>query len=121
DVGMPLPNVWLGFTAEDQEHFDRRWPIMREIPAAVRFCSYEPAIGELRLTPHYRSGLGGLNWLICGGESGKGHRPMHPIWERDIRFDCEQAGISYFFKQLAGKQAIPADFPLVRQFPEVPH
>lgn len=114
-------NVWLGFTAEDQEHFDRRWPIVRKIPAAVRFCSYEPAIGPLRLTWHYRTGLGGLNWLICGGESGPGHRPMDLAWEEAIRIDCQQAGISYFLKQFAGKRPIPADFPLVRQFPEVPH
>lgn len=121
-------NVWLGFTAEDQEHFDRRWPIMREIPAVVRFCSYEPAIGPLRLPPLRRldgsridGDAEGLNWLICGGESGKGHRPMPLEWESAIREDCRAFGIPYFFKQLAGKQPIPADFPLVRQFPEVSH
>lgn len=116
--GIP-PNVWLGFTAEDQEHFDRRWPIMREIPAAVRFCSYEPAIGPLTL--HTGTTLHGLHWLICGGESGHGHRPMEPEWEQNIRNECRGSGIAYFFKQFAGKRPIPPDFPLVRQFPEVPH
>ena len=56
-----------------------------------------------------------------GGESGKGHRPMPLEWESAIREDCRAFGIPYFFKQLAGKQPIPADFPLVRQFPEVSH
>jgi protein gp37 len=116
---MDWQNVWLGFTAEDQEHFDRRWPIMRDIPAVVRFCSYEPAIGPLRLRG--MGDMAGLGWLICGGESGKGHRPMEPEWERLVRNDCFRFGIPYFFKQLAGKRPIPADFPVVRQFPEVPH
>lgn len=119
NVAMPWPNIWLGFTAEDQEHFDRRWPIMREIPAVVRFCSYEPAIGPLRLLSG--NNVAGLDWLICGGESGPGHRPMDLQWEEFIRNDCLGLGIAYFFKQLAGKRSIPADFPLVRQFPEVRH
>jgi protein gp37 len=108
------PNVWLGTTCEDQPNFDHRWPILHKIPAAVRFISYEPAIGPLRLHlngPH-------PDWLICGGESGRGHREMLGHWESDIRHDCKQAGVSYFFKQMAGKRPIPADFPIVRQFPK---
>lgn len=119
-VHMPLPNVWLGFSAEDQERFDLRWPIMSEIPAAVRFCSYEPAIGPLRLPidgDDYDTSLKKLNWLICGGESGPRFRPMNPAWEERIRYDCRQTGIPYFFKQMAGKKPIPIDFPIVRQFP----
>jgi protein gp37 len=119
DMQMPWPNVWLGFTAEDQENYERRWRIMREIPAAVRFCSYEPAIGPLRIfgaggETGYPSGLG---WLICGGESGKGYRWMEQEWEENVRRDCARAGIPYFFKQRSGKLPIPADFPVVRQFP----
>ena len=117
-TGEPYPNVWLGFTAEDQEHFDRRWKIMREIPATVRFCSYEPAIGPLRLykstPPLYTEGL---DWLICGGESGHGHREMDQQWEEDIRLDCAEAGVAYFFKQRSGKLPIDPGYPLVRQFP----
>lgn len=114
-----FPNVWLGFTAEDQEHFDRRWRIMREIQAVVRFCSYEPAIGPLRLwkEPDGYNYVAGLNWLICGGESGPGHRPMNMCWEEDIRRDCARAGISYFFKQMAGKRPIPYAMKVVREFP----
>jgi len=120
DIDRPPPNVWLGFTAEDQPHFDRRWPIMREIPAAVRFCSYEPAIGPLRLFKEQNGYdyANGLNWLICGGESGPGYRPMLSAWEQDIRVDCLRAGVSYYFKQMAGKRPIPMDFNLVREFPE---
>jgi protein gp37 len=58
-------NVWLGSTAEDQQHFDRRWKLLHTIPARVRFISYEPALGPLRLP---RQDL--PDWVICGGESG---------------------------------------------------
>lgn len=113
--GKGWPNVWLGFTAEDQAHFDRRWPIIRDIPAAVRFCSYEPAIGMLRLPTDVR---GQLHWLICGGESGPGHREMHPGWEWSVRDDCGELGISYFFKQMSGKKPVPEGFPVLQQFPQ---
>jgi protein gp37 len=98
-VAMPLPNVWLGFSAEDQEHFYRRWGIMCQIPAVVRFCSYEPALGPLRLFQNVQ----GLHWLICGGESGQGYRDMDLKWAENIRLDCYQAGVKFFFKQCSGK------------------
>jgi len=104
-------NVWLGFTAEDQEAFDRRWPIMQRIPAAVRFCSYEPAIGPLFI----KDALG-LHWLICGGESGRNHRPMNPIWAAMARNDCVRLGVAFFMKQMAGKLPIPPEL-MTRQFP----
>jgi protein gp37 len=117
-------HVWLGFTAEDQPHFDRRWPIMRDIPASVRFCSYEPAIGPLRLfdpiTPiDVRLPALGLHWLICGGESGHGYRELRPEWEAGIRYDCHRFGVAYYFKQMPGKKPIPTGFEVVRQFPSV--
>lgn len=117
-------NVWLGFTAEDQEHFNRRWPIIREIPAVVRFCSYEPAIGPLRLPPTVElmgDGGKGLHWLIFGGESGPGYRPMELTWLEDIRADCQRKGVAFFTKQMAGKKPFPPGLDIVRQFPEVPH
>lgn len=113
-----MPNVWLGFTAEDQEHFNRRWPIVREIPAAVRFCSYEPAVGPLRFVGGGVPGLQGLDWVICGGESGAGYREMPLEWETGIRTDCKVLRINYFFKQLSGKKPVPPGFKIVRQFPE---
>jgi protein gp37 len=113
DTGTPQ-NVWLGTTAEDQERFDHRWPILREIPAVVRFVSYEPAIGPLRL---YAGELT-PDWLICGGESGRGYRAMPEQWADNIRDDCKTAGVAFFMKQMAGKMPIPDDL-LVRQFPAV--
>jgi protein gp37 len=115
DWGPGWCDVWLGISAEDQERFNHRWPILQKVPAMIRFVSYEPALGPLDLI-----GTEGLHWLICGGESGRDYRPMDPMWEGWIREQCRIQGISYFFKQLAGKKAIPKDFPLVRQFPMVP-
>ena len=92
-VNLP-PNAWLGTTCEDQERFNRRWPHLKAIPAKVRFISYEPALGPLQLP------MGDLpDWIICGGESGDGARPMHPDWARSIRDQCQAAGVAFFFKQ----------------------
>lgn len=87
-------NVWLGTTAEDQERYDLRWPVLSQIPAVVRFISYEPAIGPLRL----REGVQ-PDWLISGGESGHGARRMQPQWIRDVMNDCKQNGVAPFHKQ----------------------
>ncbi len=88
-------NVWLGVTGENQEWFDHRWSILQRIPAVVRFISYEPAIGPLRLPRH------GLfpDWLISGGESGPGARPLDPKWVRDVIADCRRREIAAFHKQ----------------------
>jgi protein gp37 len=112
--GWPWPNVWFGTTAEDQEHFDRRWPILKEVPAWVRFISYEPAIGPLKLKPE---DVKGLDWVICGGESGPKHRAMPLWWAELIAFDCRTYGIAFFMKQMAGKAPIPPEL-LVREFPK---
>jgi protein gp37 len=95
DWGDGYPNVWLGVTAEDQLHFDQRWQILLKIPAEIKFISYEPAIGPLRLPkrgpfPH---------WLISGGESGGGARPLDPQWVRNIVRDCQRKGVAVFHKQ----------------------
>ena len=93
DAGYP--NVWLGMTAEDQHRYDQRWKHLAAVPAAVLFVSYEPAIGPLRLAgtgPH-------PDWLIVGGESGPGARPMEAQWVRQIVDDCRQVGTAPFFKQ----------------------
>ena len=95
DWGDGYPNVWLGVTAEDQAHFDNRWGILQRIPAAVKFISYEPALGPLRLPKH-----GPLpDWLISGGESGGGARPVNPQWVRAIIADCHRRGVVPFHKQ----------------------
>lgn len=88
-------NVWLGFTAEDQKRFDERKQFIAEVPAALWFVSYEPAIGPLRLGERDPR----PDWLISGGESGAGARPMNPQWARDVIADCRRLGISPFHKQ----------------------
>ena len=112
--GDGWPNVWLGTTCEDQAAYDKRWPILRRVPARVRFISYEPALGPLDIRRHDEM----PDWLICGGESGKGYRPMPEEWADDIRFDCGLLGVPFFMKQMAGLKPIPHRLQ-VREFPEV--
>jgi protein gp37 len=120
ELPWPLPNVWLGVTAENQEQANKRIPVLLQIPAAVRFVSAEPILGPVDLNQllvpedirqlhfsalqeqHddcYYSSNNLLNWVICGGESGPGARPMHPNWARSLRDQCEVAGVPFFFKQ----------------------
>jgi protein gp37 len=104
-VPWPLPNVWLGVSAERQQEADERIPTLIRTPAAVRFVSCEPLLGPIDLTvPNIAMGCGkygfpDLHWIIAGGESGPGARPMHPHWARSLRDQCAAAGVSYFFKQ----------------------
>lgn len=87
-------NVWLGTTAEDQIRYDQRWPHLAAVPAAVRFISYEPAIGPVRIGDKAVP-----DWMIIGGESGHGARPMATGWVDDAIADCRRAGVAPFFKQ----------------------
>jgi protein gp37 len=103
----PLPNVWLGVSVEDQRRADERIPALLDTPAAVRFLSCEPLLGPVDLEVAAVCGdrrctcppLHGLGWVIVGGESGPGARPMHPAWARTIRDQCQTAGVPFFFKQ----------------------
>lgn len=115
DPGLRWPwrNVWLGFSAEDTDHYARRWAVAREIPAAVWFVSYEPALGPLDLTKigTVAQGFASIDkpqalvvrsrpdWVICGGESGPNARPLNPQWARDVRDQCRRLGIAFHFKQ----------------------
>lgn len=93
----PAPaNVWLGTSVED-ERVISRIDRLRECAAAVRFLSCEPLIGPLP-----DMDLTGIDWVIVGGESGAGHRPMSADWVRDIRAQCERSGVAFFFKQWGG-------------------
>lgn len=95
--GHPLPrNVWFGITAEDQEHYERRWQIARKIPAAYHFVSYEPALGPV--IPGSDTGKM-PDWFICGGESGPNRRPFDIRWAENARQHCALNRIAFFFKQ----------------------
>lgn len=126
---FPLPNVWLGVSVEDQARADQRIPDLLATPAAVRWISAEPLLGpvELGSLPWEKScdcieysptfdALEGtiycegccegaervssqIDWVIVGGESGPGARPMHPDWARSLRDQCQAAGVPFFFKQ----------------------
>lgn len=122
---MPLPNVWIGATIVNQEEADRDIPKLLAVPAKVRFLSMEPLLGPVDLEaacdlaeaqvckgtwkeladPYIcaaalRSGsVAMLDWVIVGGESGPGARPMHPTWARFLRDQCQEAGVTFLFKQ----------------------
>lgn len=99
-VWYALPNVWLGVSVENQKWADIRIPQLLETPAAIRFLSCEPLLGSVDLFA--RSSIDrdpGLDWVICGGESGPGARPMHPDWARSLRDQCTESGTPFHFKQ----------------------
>lgn len=129
DAGLPawpLPNVWLGVSVEDQARADERIPVLLDTPAAVRWISAEPLLGPVDLQHieveapgrTFRNALTGaglgrtdgpfvpladlesrLDWVVVGGESGPGARPMHPDWARPLRDQCAAAGTPFLFKQ----------------------
>lgn len=94
-IAIP-PNVWLGVSVETPAYYSRIRHLSR-IPAAVRFLSCEPLLAPLPSLP-----LVGIDWVIVGGESGPAARPMQPVWARDIRDQCLQSGVAFFFKQWGG-------------------
>lgn len=114
----PRPNIWLGVSVEDQETLNDR-AIIQAVPAHVRFISYEPAIGPIKLNFH-------IDWLIAGGESGNNARPFHPQWFRDIRDDCKKWGVPFFLKQF-GKwgtrysSLVDNDIPKFRMYRDYQH
>jgi protein gp37 len=95
DWGNGYPNVWLGITAEDQSHFNQRWKYLQKNPAVIKFISYEPALGPLRLPTEVPL----PDWVISGGESGGKARLTKRRWVRDIIEDCRKHGIAVFHKQ----------------------
>lgn len=115
--GWPIPNVWLGVSVEDQATADERIPLLLRTPAAVRFVSYEPALGPVDFANVELSGgrlinalnpsdalvpVGGprLDWVIVGGESGPGARPCDVAWIRQVVGQCHAASVPVFVKQL---------------------
>jgi protein gp37 len=103
-----LTRCWLGTSVENQQAADQRIPELLAIDAAMRFLSCEPLLEMVQLEPlglckDWRDGtsdeVNGIDWVICGGESGPGARPMHPDWARSLRDECAVAGVPFFFKQ----------------------
>jgi len=92
-----LPHVWWGVSVEDRQYGLPRIDALRVTPAVVRFLSIEPLLEDLGTLD-----LAGIHWVIVGGESGPGARPMQPEWVVSIRDQCQQAGVPFFFKQWGG-------------------
>lgn len=107
-------NIWLGTSCEDQQRADERIPHLLRVPARVRFLSCEPLLGPVDIrkwillpTKDWNSPVAvkafedapSIHWVICGGESGHGARPMHPDWARGLRDQCQAAGVAFHFKQ----------------------
>tara|TARA_R100000781_G_scaffold110309_4_gene75690 strand:- start:7486 stop:8535 length:1050 start_codon:yes stop_codon:yes gene_type:complete len=131
----PLPNLWLGVSVEDQETADERVPLLLNAPAAVRWISAEPLLGAVDLTRingcptddrYMDSGCvdalrcthpSRVDWVVVGGESGPGARPMHPEWARGLRDQCKLAGVPFLFKQW-GEFAPSPDGGLPDDLPE---
>lgn len=92
DYLWPLPNLWLGVTVCNR---DELWKldVLRKIPAALRFVSFEPLLSDLGNVD-----LSGIGWVIAGGETGQGARPMNPDWVRSLRDQCQEATVPFFFK-----------------------
>ena len=125
-VEETLPNLWLGTTVCNQQEADKNIPLLLATPAAKRFVSVEPMLGAVDLQAYTlpvcptcergvdnsngnaesrwcqtcgnEQGIIGLDWVICGGETGPGARPMHPDWVRGLRDQCQLAGVPFFFK-----------------------
>lgn len=117
--GRPQPNLWLGVSVEDQTTADERIPLLLQTPAAVRFVSYEPALGPINIdrwlrprqtpnasgyedehAPGWTTDFSVINWLIVGGESGPSARPCDVAWIRSAVQQCKAAGVPCFVKQI---------------------
>jgi protein gp37 len=123
--GAPAANLWMGVSVEDQATADERIPLLLQTPAALRFVSYEPALGPVSFRPwlgtecthedaHVEPDTNAvvcrrcedadlLDWLIVGGESGPGARPFDVAWARSAQDQCKAAGVAFFFKQAGSR------------------
>ena len=137
EIVADLPNVWLGVSVENQQAADERIPYLLQTPAAVQFVSVEPMLGPLSWLKHYlpckipcpryeRDGklvVADLDWVICGCESGQNARPFDMDWARDLRDQCQNANVPFFFKQgrVGGKlvKMPELDGQVWNEFPEV--
>ena len=112
---VDLSNIWLGVSVENQQAADELFPLLLETPATVRFVSVEPMLAPINLTSvccldgdHlgrslYNLGMdAGINWVICGAESGPNRRPFELEWAEDLYEQCKAAGVPFFAKQDSG-------------------
>ena len=141
DWGDGYANAWLGTSVEDQERADERIPELLKVPARIRFLSCEPLLGPVDLDDYLDSsyGCGGearsencemcgtraIGWVIVGGESGAGRRPMELAWLEAIVADCDLAGVPVFVKQDSAFKSdqrgrIPDEL-WIREFPKTMH
>lgn len=139
----PLPNVWLGTSVENQQTADERIPHLLRVPAAVRFLSMEPLLGEVDLLNYLRPICGecagegrvkhergqpwercrscygdgvhpsGIHWVITGAESGHGARPMDEAWVRCLRDRCAEEDVAFFYKQRLDERGHKVSLPLL--------
>ena len=123
-----FPNIWLGVTAENQKRANERIPILLQIPAKVRFVSVEPMLEEINLTNISKPNQGavkahvldrkgyycGLDWVICGAETGPGARYMDPAWACALHDQCRFADVPFFFKKASAGCALelPREYPI---------
>jgi protein gp37 len=116
---LPLPNLWIGVTAENQACADKRIPILLQIPAAVRFVSIEPMLGLVDLNKYnliredWKKWMGStietyLDWVICGPENGKIKRECNIDWEIDLYRQCKETNTAFYCKNDIG---LPKEFP----------
>ncbi len=99
EMGKRVPkNIWLGTSVESAKHISRI-ELLQKVPVGIRFVSCEPLLGALGQLP-----LSGISWVIVGGESGPGHRPILAEWVREIRDQCVENRVGFFFKQWGGKR-----------------
>jgi len=96
-------NIWLGTTVENQKVAEARLPHLLKHRAKVRFLSCEPLLGEINLSAWIKANktqeIHGIDWIIAGGESGPGARPMHPNWARSLRDQAAKKNVAFHFKQ----------------------
>jgi protein gp37 len=110
-------HIWWGVSVENRQHGLPRIEHLRSAPARIRFLSVEPLLEDLGTVD-----LTGIHWVIAGGESGRGARPMNEQWVRKLRNDCERQNVPFFFKQWGGTQKAKAgrllDGRTYDEFPE---
>ena len=129
-------NIWAGVTTENQKMADERIPLLLRVPAPIHFISVEPMLSGVNIQRYFRGHktgadipqgwfrLHGIDWTICGSETGPGARPMAIEWAKSLRDQCVSAKVPFFFKKMilaSGQKEHTLNGQTWEQFPEVPH